>query len=374
MKIIAAIDSFKGSMTSEEANQAVIDALPQHEVYSFPIADGGEGTVEAFVSVEKGEIRSQTITGVNGEPYQGKWGWIEKDKTAIIEVAEGAGIIQANEETFHPENHTSFGVGEQIRQALDHGAETIILGLGGSATTDGGMGLLQALGAVFKGRKGNVLLILPVDLSAVSSIETTSLDSRLKEVNWQLASDVANPLLGESGAVYVFGEQKGLSKDELSSYDEAMTRFANLVSQTTQTDERETQGAGAAGGIGFAALSFFNCTFQSGLTLLAERGMFKDLLTDADLVITGEGKFDTQSLQGKVPIGISRLCKEAGIPVLLFAGKIEEGLTEVTEENIQAVIPIVDAPMPLKEAMMRGPELLGRAVTRAFRLIDLDRT
>ncbi|MCC5894050.1 MAG: glycerate kinase [Alkalibacterium sp.] len=374
MKIIAAIDSFKGSMTSERANQAVIDALPQHEVHSFPIADGGEGTVDAFVATEQGELMTQTITGVNGESYQGKWGWIEKDKTAIIEVAEGAGIIQANEDTFHPENHTSFGVGEQIRQALDHGAETIILGLGGSATTDGGMGLLQALGAVFKGREENVLPILPVDLSAVSSIETTSLDSRLKEVNWQLASDVANPLLGESGAVYVFGEQKGLSKDELSSYDEAMTRFANLVSQTTQTDERETQGAGAAGGIGFAALSFFNCTFQSGLTLLAERGRFKDLLTDADLVITGEGKFDTQSLQGKVPIGISRLCKEAGIPVLLFAGKIEEGLTEVTEENIQAVIPIVDAPMPLKEAMMRGPELLGRAVTRAFRLIDLDRT
>lgn len=371
MKIIAAIDSFKGSMTSEQANQAVIDALPHHDVHSFPIADGGEGTVVAFVAVEQGELITQTIIGVNGEPYEGRWGWIEKDKTAIIEVAEGAGIIQAKEETFHPKNHTSFGVGEQIKQALDYGAETIILGLGGSATTDGGAGLLQALGIVFKDAEGNALPTLPVNLTAIKSIDTSNLDNRLKDVNWELASDVSNPLLGENGAVYIFGEQKGFTKEELPENESAMSQFSELVSQVTHTDERDAQGAGAAGGIGFAALSFFNCSFQSGLTLLAERGHFKALLKEADLVITGEGKFDTQSLQGKVPIGISRMCREVGVPVLLFSGKIEDGLTEVAEENIQAVIPIIDAPMSLKEAMNRGPDLLKRAVKRAFHLIEL---
>lgn len=228
-------------------------------------------------------------------------------------------------------------MGEQISQALDYGARTIILGLGGSATIDGGMGLLRALGVVFRGGEGTVLPRLPVDLSAIRTIDTTNLDKRVHEVKWELASDVANPLLGENGAVFVFGEQKGLILDELAAYDAAMAEFAERISQVTETDASKSQGTGAAGGIGFAALSFFNCSFQSGLSLLAERGHFKRLLKDADLVITGEGKFDTQSLQGKVPIGISRLCKEAGIPVLLFAGKIEEGLTEVDEENIQAV-------------------------------------
>ena len=370
MKIIAAIDSFKGSMTSEQANQAVIDALPHHEVVSFPIADGGEGTVKAFVKAENGKVITQPITGVNGQPYEGRWGWIEENKTAVIEVAEGAGIIQADPETFHPKNHTSYGVGEQIIQALDYGAETIILGLGGSATTDGGIGMLQALGVTFKDTEDKTLPVLPVNLKAVEAIDTSELDERVTSVKWELASDVTNPLLGQNGAVYVFGEQKGMSKDELPDYDEAMAEYARLVGECTQSDMNELEGAGAAGGIGFAALSFFGCTFQSGLALLAERGGFKALLKNANLVITGEGKFDTQSLQGKVPVGISRMCRDAEVPVILFAGKIEEGLADVPEEHIQAVLPIVDAPMTLKEAMDKGPELLERAVRRAFKLID----
>ena len=187
MKIIAAIDSFKGSMTSEQANQAVIDALPHHEVVSFTIADGGEGTVDAFVRAEKGEVITRTITGVNGQPYEGRWGWIEENKTAVIEVAEGAGIIQADPKTFHPENHTSYGVGEQIRQALDYGAETIILGLGGSATTDGGMGMLQALGVTFKDTEDKTLPVLPVNLKAVEAIDASELDERVTSVKWELA-------------------------------------------------------------------------------------------------------------------------------------------------------------------------------------------
>ena len=373
MKILAAIDSFKGSMTSERANQCVKDALPDHEVTCFPIADGGEGTVDAFAAAMKGELITQSITGVNGEPYSGKWGWIEQDKTAVIEVAEGAGLIQAAKETLHPKNHTSFGVGQQIMQALECDAETVVLGLGGSATVDGGVGLLQALGVVFKDLDGEVMESLPVRLSDIHSIDTSGLDRRVFDVDWQIASDVTNPLLGEKGAVYVFGEQKGLSSDELSDYDKAMERYAEIVSKVTGKDERETKGAGAAGGIGYAVLSFLPCEFQSGLSLLAEKGELEALIEDTDLVITGEGKFDDQSLGGKVPVGISRLAERHGVPVLLFAGKLDTDRTAIEEENIQALIPIVDAPMTLEEAMENGPCLLEKAVKRTFKLIGLNK-
>ncbi|WP_368645674.1 glycerate kinase [Alkalibacterium putridalgicola] len=371
MKILAAIDSFKGSMTSETANQCVKDALPDHQVTSFPIADGGEGTVDAFVSVMDGEVITETITGVNGTAYSGRWGWIQKDKTAVIEVAEGAGLIQADKESLHPRNHTSYGVGEQIVQALDYGAETIILGLGGSATVDGGLGLLQALGVVFKDAEGEELFRLPVELNNVRAIDMDGLDKRVQDVNWLIASDVTNPLLGEKGAVYVFGEQKGFSSDELPEYDKAMVRYADIVSKVTGKDERETEGAGAAGGIGFAVLSFFPCEFQSGLSLLAEKGDLEILIKEVDLVITGEGKFDNQSLGGKVPVGISRLAKQFAVPVLLFAGKIDSERTKIEEENIHALIPIVDAPMTLEEAMEKGPVLLEKAVRLSIDLMGV---
>ncbi|MER2063032.1 MAG: glycerate kinase [Alkalibacterium sp.] len=371
MKILAAVDSFKGSMTSERANQSVKEALPEHQVLNFPIADGGEGTVDAFVSALGGEVVTQRITGVNGQDYSGRWGWVEKEKTAVIEVAEGAGLIQADKKRLHPRNHTSYGVGEQIMQAFEYGAETIILGLGGSATVDGGIGLLQSLGAVFRDADDRELSKIPVKLSKVQSIDARGLDKRISDINWLIASDVTNPLLGEKGAVYVFGEQKGLSEEELSGYDEDMARYAELVVEVTGKDERDAKGAGAAGGIGFAVLSFFPCEFMSGLSLLAEKGDLESLIQKVDLVITGEGKFDDQSLSGKVPVGISRLAKKHEVPVLLFAGKVDSDRTEIEEENLKALIPIVDAPMSLNEAMERGPELLGKAVKRSLSLIDL---
>lgn len=371
MKILAAIDSFKGSMTSETANQCVKNALPDHEVMSFLIADGGEGTVDAFVSALNGDIITASITGVNGDPYLGRWGWIENEKTAVIEVAEGAGLIQADKKTLHPDNHTSYGVGEQITQALDKGAQTIILGLGGSATVDGGSGLLQALGVVFRNDKNEVLSKLPVKLSQIHSIDASGMDERVHDVNWQMASDVTNPLLGEKGAVHVFGEQKGLKEEELTAYDNGMKQFADLVSKETGKDERYTEGAGAAGGIGFAVLSFFPCKFWSGLNLLAEKGNLEAIVKEVDLVITGEGKFDDQSLSGKVPVGISRLAKKHNIPVILFAGKIDSDRIAIEEENLYALLPIVDAPMTLNEAMKRGPGLLTKAIERSMNLINL---
>lgn len=371
MKIIAAIDSFKGSMTSQTANQVVKESLPEHEVVTFPIADGGEGTVEAFVELTGGEILTMPMTSVNGEPDEGQWGWIESSQTAVIEAAEGAGLLKANPETLHPRNHTSYGMGEQIKQALDKGAKTIILGLGGTATVDGGMGMLQALGCTFRDVNGQEPPLLPVELAWAAEIDTTSLDPRLQEVEIIVASDVTNTLCGEQGAVYVFGAQKGLSSSEMADYDRAMDQYSRVVERATGRQMADYPGAGAAGGLGFALLSFFDCRFESGFQLLAKQGSLEEKIREADVVITGEGKFDSQSLSGKVPIGISRLAREHGVPTILFVGKVEDHLPALPEENIAAIIPIVDAPMPLEEAMAQGPVLLKYAVKRAFCLLEL---
>lgn len=371
MKIVTAIDSFKGSMSSQSANEIVKINLPNHEVEVFPIADGGEGTVEVFVALENGEIIRQPMTSVNNRRDQGHWGWIGKSKTAIIEAAEGAGLIKADTATLHPSNHTSYGMGEQILQALDKGAETIILGLGGTATVDGGIGMLQALGCVFYSADKDPLPVLPVDLNLVEEIDTAGMDPRLKNTAIVIASDVKNPLCGLNGAVHVFGEQKGLAASELAFYDQAMGHYRKAVEKATGRSEGDAAGAGAAGGIGFALLSFFDCGLESGFELLAKRGNLEEKIKSADMVISGEGRFDSQSLQGKVPIGISRMAKRHHVPTVLFVGKAENGLTSLPEENIAAIIPIVDAPMSLEGAMSNGPRLLGQAVERAFQLVAI---
>ena len=371
MKILAAIDSFKGSMESQTANEIVKQALPEHEVLMFPIADGGEGTVDALTAVLRGQKITELITGPNGKKIQGTFGWVEKERLAIIEVAEGAGITKVPADSLDPRLHTSYGVGEQIRSALDLGAQEIIIGLGGSATIDGGIGLLQALGVEFYDAEKQLLPMLPVKIGAVYNIQLEHMDPRLKEVKITVASDVTNPLCGPNGAVYVFGPQKGLMETELKSFDEEMARYQSVVNETTNSHYETASGAGAAGGIGFAMYSFLGASIENGLHLLAEKGNLADKLEQVDLVITGEGKFDTQSLSGKVPIGISRLAKEKNVPVILFCGSTEENIIELAEENIAAVIPIVDQPMTLEEAKKKGPELLSRAVKRSFCLMFL---
>ncbi|GEM01623.1 glycerate kinase [Halolactibacillus halophilus] len=371
MRILTAIDSFKGSMTSKEANKVVKETLTDHDVVSFTVADGGEGTVQAFVEAEGGDYIKRPITNVNGKTVLGTWGFVKESQTAVIEVAEAAGIIQADKTTFHPRHHTSFGVGEQISQALDYGAKTIILGLGGSATVDGGIGMMMALGVEFLDEANQALPILPVDLSQVKKMQTEGLDSRVKDVNWLIASDVTNPLLGRNGATHVFGPQKGFSQEELIEQERAMRQFSQVVKDTLHVSCADMPGAGAAGGIGFSCYSFFGATFQSGLSLLSERGKLKEKLRAVDLVITGEGKFDSQSLAGKVPIGISRLAKEQGIPTVVFAGKIEQGLTSLKEENILVTLPIVNEPMTLETAIVNGPSLLKEALERFQQILRL---
>lgn len=371
MRIISAIDSFKGSITSAEANKIVQDALSQHDVYTFPIADGGEGTVATYTQLVGGEMVIQPMRSINNTRMDGAWGWEKKTKTAIIEAAEGAGILYASQETFHPINHTSYGVGEQMRQALDKGAETIIIGLGGTGTIDGGMGMLQALGCHFYDSDGTELSILPILLDKVAHIDSSKLDKRLKKTRIVIASDVTNPLCGLNGCVYVFGQQKGLKSTELQKWDQDMKQYESIVNQVVGKEMGLIPGAGAAGGLGFALLSFFDSHLESGFDLLAKRGKLSELIASADLVITGEGKFDSQSLQGKVTTSISRLAQQYQVPTILFVGKEDGNYTACPEENIYAILSIVDQPMSLGDAITYGPSLLRRAVERAFLLIDM---
>ena len=263
MKILAAIDSFKGSFTSKEANTIVQQALPQHIVETFSVADGGEGTVKAFLEILDGTLITEIITGPKGTDIKASYGWVAEDKTAIIEVAEGAGITKIDTKD-GPINHTSYGVGEQMLSALNLGATELIIGLGGSATVDGGVGLLQALGVEFFDAEKNVLPILHIELGKIHKISTAKLDARLENVNITVACDVENPLLGPNGAVYIFGPQKGIHQQELFKYDQDMAHYQQIVNETTQTNCENFPGAGAAGGIGFALYAFLNTSFSSG--------------------------------------------------------------------------------------------------------------
>lgn len=256
--------------------------------------------------------------------------------------------------------------------ALNLGATEMIVGLGGSATVDGGVGMLQALGVDFFDAENNVLPILPIELEKIHKISTDRLDTRLKNVNITVACDVENPLLGPNGAVYIFGPQKGIPEQELKQYEQDMVHYQQIVSETAQTNCKNLPGAGAAGGIGFALYAFFNTSFSSGFQLLANKGNLREKMKWADIVITGEGQFDSQSLQGKVPIGLSRLAKEYQVPTIVFAGTVADQLVDLLEENILAVIPIAESPMSLEESIKKGPELLSRSVKRAFKLIELN--
>lgn len=371
MKILVAIDSFKGSMTSKEANEIVKKSLPNHQVETFTISDGGEGTVESFLEIFKGKYVEESIIGPEGKKILGRYGWIEQERKAIIEVAEGAGITKIKASKAHPKKHTSYGVGEQIISALNLGAREIIIGLGGSATVDGGLGLLQALGVDFFDSDDRCIPILPIELSKIKRISKENMDIRLKNVKITVAADVRNELYGENGSVHIFGLQKGLLPEELSGWDKEMKMYAKVVNDSTNSKYQHCTGAGAAGGIGFALYSFLNTTFQSGFQLVCEYGDLENKIQEADLIITGEGRFDRQSLQGKVPIGVSGIAKKYQRPVIVFAGSVEEELISLSDMSIQAVIPIVNSPMNLSEAMKRGKALLGTSVKRTFNLMNL---
>jgi glycerate 2-kinase len=375
MKVVIAPDSFKGSVSSTKAASLIeqsIQSMNEHiETVTIPMADGGEGTVDAFLAIFGGERIEETVEDPLGRSIKASYGWIGHEKTAIIETAAASGLPLLMEDELNPFLASTFGTGQLIQSALNKGAKKIIVGLGGSATVDAGTGCFQALGMKFFDQEGKELRACGNNLQNIETIDISELDVRLKDTEIIVASDVTNPLLGPNGAVYVFGPQKGVKEEELPIFEKSMAHYARIVYQTVAKDETNSSGSGAAGGFGFSLRSFLSIQMMSGFELIAKLSRLEDHIREADLVITGEGKFDSQSLYGKVPIGIARIAKKYKTPVVVFAGKIEEETDSVETEGISLLCPIIDRPMTLQEAMANGDKLLSTSTRRLLKSLQL---
>ncbi|WP_438764590.1 glycerate kinase [Kushneria sp. TE3] len=374
MHILIAPDSFKDALAATDAANAIAEgvrqAAPDAERTLCPLGDGGEGTLEALLVASNAEARSLEVHDALNRPRTAQWGWIADRRTAIVELAEASGLQHLTTEERDALHTTTRGVGELIHAALEEGAEHLILTLGGSATNDGGTGMMSALGVRFLDKSDRVLAPGGAALADLARIDCSGIDSRLEGLTVEAAVDVNNPLCGDQGASAIFGPQKGATKAQVNQLDQALARLAEVTANATGQDHRDSAGAGAAGGMGFAALAFLSATLRPGIELVMEQVGFDQALERADLVITGEGRLDGQSLSGKTPIGVSRAAHRQGVPCVVLAGKLDSGWEKALEEGVTAAFALADGPMALEEALERTPELLSArsaSIVRLFR-------
>ncbi|MBE6567980.1 MAG: glycerate kinase [Ruminococcaceae bacterium] len=356
MKITVALDSFKGSLSSLMAGDAVkagcLLADPAAKVSVSPIADGGEGTAQALALGMGGEMISVSVTGPLGNPVTAEYGYIPETKTAVLEMASAAGITLVSPEQRNPLHTTTFGVGELILHAAkEKGCRQFVVGIGGSATNDGGVGMLSALGIAFLDKNGKPIARGAEGLSSLDRIDIVGLAPEIADARFFVACDVTNPLCGEKGCSAVFGPQKGATPDTVRTMDADLSRYAALTQAVTGKDAQNAAGAGAAGGLGFAFLSYLNAELKSGISLVIEQTGLEEKIKDADLVITGEGRLDGQSVMGKVPVGIATVAKKYKKPVLAFSGCIAPDARLCNGYGIDAFFPILPAPCTLEDAM-----------------------
>lgn len=355
MKVVVAIDSLKGSLSSMEAGLAikegVLAAQPDAEVIVKPLADGGEGTTAALIEGMNGERIDLTVTGPMHTPVDAYYGYLRETNTAVMEMASAAGITLVPDKEKNPLLATSYGVGEMIIDAIQRGCRNFIIGIGGSITNDGGIGMLKALGVRFLDEKGEDAGEGGQALAKVACIDLSGLNPLLKECHIQVACDVNNPLCGESGSTYVYGPQKGVTEDMKKTLDEAMAHFARVTSESLENDYMNTPGAGAAGGLGFAFLAYVGATLTPGIELILDAVGLEDELSGADVVVTGEGRLDFQTAMGKAPVGVARLAKKYNARVVAFAGSVTKEATACNKEGIDAFFPILRGVCTLADAM-----------------------
>lgn len=375
-KILAAPDSFKESMSAQEACEAIASGVwrvwPGAEVVFCPMADGGEGTLDAVVAGGDFTTRTLTVADAYGRPRLASYGWDETRKVALVEAAEACGLEHVAPDDRDVWEASSYGVGELIAQALKDGATQIYLTLGGSATNDAGAGMLSALGVRFSDAAGNQLQATPAALAQVAEVDASGLLPQAQSASFRIAVDVNNPLLGSNGATYVFGPQKGAAPRDLPKLDEVLRRVATCANQDGERqDQRDTPGAGAAGGLGWAALQFLGAKAQPGVELVAELTNLEGLMDGAQLVFTGEGKADSQTLSGKTAFGVAQVASRQGIPVILLAGSVFDGAAPLLESGVSALFPILRQPGTLADALAAGPENVTAAAETACRLIQV---
>lgn len=375
MKIVIAPDSFKESMTALEAAEAVKTGLsrvwPDAEYVLVPMADGGEGTVQSLIDATDGRRISVDVTGPLGKPVPGFFGLLGDGETAVIEMAAAAGLEYLSPSERRPLETTTYGVGQLILAALDQGARHILLGLGGSATNDGGAGMAQALGAQLLDASGKQLVPGGAALRELTSIDMKRFDPRVAATRFEIASDVTNPLTGDDGASAVFGPQKGASPEDVRRLDQALDHYAAVIEKDLHQSVKNVPGAGAAGGLGAGALCFLKGVILPGIDLVIRQTQLEKKLAGAALVITGEGRVDGQTVFGKTPVGVAKAAKKTGIPVVVLAGSIGDGYDAVFRHGIDAVFPIVPGAASLEEALHSGAVNLARTAENAARLWTL---
>lgn len=374
-KIVVAIDSFKGSLNTFESGSAVKEAIQEvykdAEVIISPVADGGEGTVDAIISATGGEMVELYVCNPLGKRIKASYGIVPQTKTAVIEMSGAAGITLINEKERNPLHATTYGVGEMIKDAILNGCRNFVIGIGGSATNDGGIGMLQALGFEFLDEKNNQVSFGAKGLEELVKIKSDNAMSELSDCNFCVACDVSNVLCGENGCSRVYGPQKGATPQMIKDMDMWLRKYAELTKAVLPDSDANAKGTGAAGGMGFALLTYLNATLQSGIELVMKETYLEEHIKDADIVITGEGRLDGQSCMGKAPVGVANLAKKYNIPVIAFSGCVTENAVLCNEHGIDAFFPILRTPCTLSEAMDcdNAYKNLKNTVLQVFKLI-----
>lgn len=375
MKVVIAIDSLKGSLSSMEAGMAIKDGIlaakPDAEVIVKPLADGGEGTTDALIEGMNGERIDLTVTGPMHTPVDAYYGYLKDTNTAVMEMASAAGITLVPDSEKNPLLATSYGVGEMINDAIQRGCRNFIIGIGGSVTNDGGIGMLKALGVRFLDENGEDAGEGGQALAKIARIDVSGMNPLLKECHIQVACDVNNPLCGENGSTYVYGPQKGVTEDMKKTLDEAMAHFARVTSETLENDYMNIPGAGAAGGLGYAFLAYTGAALTPGIELILDAVELEEELSGADVVVTGEGRLDFQTAMGKAPVGVARLAKKYNAKVIAFAGSVTKEATACNKEGIDAFFPILRGVCTLAEAMdpVTARNNMTATVEQVFRLL-----
>ncbi|MCG0276023.1 MAG: glycerate kinase [Thermosediminibacteraceae bacterium] len=378
MRVAIAPDSFKGSLTSVQAANAIERGIMRAasstgvyvEVHKVPMADGGEGTVEAVICAAGGRIVKTRVFDPLGRETDSFFG-VLPDGTGVIEMAAASGLNLLKPEERNPMMTTTYGTGQLIKAALDYGCRKLIIGIGGSATNDGGVGMAQALGVRFLDAQGKDIGFGGGELSKIERIDISGLDPRVKEAKITVACDVKNVLCGPQGASAVYGPQKGATPEMVKILDENLRHLAEVIEKDLGNDIAEVPGSGAAGGLGAALMVFLNAKLRPGIEIIMDITHFSDKVSNADLVITGEGCTDYQTLFGKVPYGIGKIAKRFNKPVICISGSLGENYQKVYDAGITALFSIINKPMTLEEAMKRGGELLEEAAENVFRVYCL---
>ena len=374
MRILIAPDSFKGSLSAVEfcqiAAEAIERVIPNAEVRKLPLADGGEGTVESLVTTTGGQMKYALVTGPLGDQVEAFYGILGDKKTAVIEMASASGLPLVSEDKRNPMHTTTFGTGELIKKVLDEGCTSLIMGIGGSATNDGGAGMLQALGFQLLDEKGREIEWGANGLLDLRQISSENADPRLNDLKVEVACDVDNPLVGPSGASAVYGPQKGADAAMVRVMDQALMNFAQCIQEQLGLEVAHLKGAGAAGGLGAGLHAFLQAELKMGFEIIRSTVGLDDILAEGyDLVITGEGQMNDQTVRGKLPAGIARLSKKEGIPVVAIVGSIGTGTEAMYDVGITSIFSVINRPMNLENAFNEAKELLSSTVEQVVRLM-----